>query len=370
MKKQEFEALATLSAQPRPTLPEALTDSTARTLLYGYTCERATWHVYLDAQGVLHKVVYVGNKLLLTHASGIIPDLGLIPDKRLYPEDCDEEACALLIKAGCNLPFTTFTEKDRPPGPFIGQLAEHLVPTRYVSVPLMWGLQALPAEARGTGDPEQQGFLASLPAEDWGKLQTLLRIAVSGSSGPGEGMARLGLLMSVAAKEASLTVSTTGSLRDYSVPSGLYVPRGSESALIDAALGLAHEVAAVPMDVLRDKFQWRNEGAEQLLRKRLGWPEFGHTFEVSDTLISGRVAMLRTSGLEKSQLTGGQEVVEATSRDGTQVHLVMGKRGGGLQYVFFSQGKDTLIAFALFGPALRLTPADLEKQDAISVLRA
>lgn len=370
MNKQELEALATLSAQPRPTLPEALTDKTPRTLLYGYTCDRATWHVYLDEAGLLHKVVYDHNELMWKHESGVIPDSQLVPDKRLYPEDCDAEACALLIKAGCRLPFTTFTEKTRPPGPFIGKQAEHLVPTRFVSIPVIWGLQAVPSDARGVGDPEKQGFLANLPPDSWDKLQTLLKITVAGPGRTGESMARLGLLLSVAAKEAGVPVSSVGNLPDYAIDSGLYIPRGSESALVDTALGLAQGVAEVQMDVLRTERSRRNEAAERLLRKRLGWSEYGHTFEVTDVLIGGRVAMLRTTGLEHSQLTGGQEAIETLDAAGTALHLVKGKKNGGLQYAFFKQGNDTLVSFTLFGPPLRLDPPAVAAKGTMAVLAA
>lgn len=94
-----------------------LTDQSARTLLYGYTVERHTWHVYLDAQGAITVLRYreIGGRSMLISATcgpsgGCESNEDYVPDKRLYPESCDEEFCRLLHQAGISLPFTTRTE--------------------------------------------------------------------------------------------------------------------------------------------------------------------------------------------------------------------------------------------------------------------
>ncbi len=89
-----------------------------RTLLYGYTMERSTFHVYLKDMKI-HTVVYN------TDYSGdnpkpknmieveVISNHDYIPDKRLYPERCDYEFCKLLKGNNVHsLPFTTF-DTDR-----------------------------------------------------------------------------------------------------------------------------------------------------------------------------------------------------------------------------------------------------------------
>lgn len=91
---------------------DQLMNRTPRTLLYGYTCERNTWHVYLDGKGQIHRVLYDSHDQPLFHAAGpagaCLDNREYVPDKRLYPESCDYEFSKLLLQAGVNLPFTTF----------------------------------------------------------------------------------------------------------------------------------------------------------------------------------------------------------------------------------------------------------------------
>jgi hypothetical protein len=100
-----------------------LLDATARTLLFGYTVERATHHVYLDAAGDVHVLVYkpIANDrfALLSHSVGqtggpaVKTNQDYVPNKRLYPESCDSEWCYLLQSTGVSLPFTNFDEKGQ-----------------------------------------------------------------------------------------------------------------------------------------------------------------------------------------------------------------------------------------------------------------
>ena len=86
-----------------------------RTLLYGYTCDRATFHVYLK-DGKIHIVVYFND-----YSSGVVKPKDMfeviatsnkdfVPDKRLYPEACDYHFCKLLKLRNIHLPFTTWNE--------------------------------------------------------------------------------------------------------------------------------------------------------------------------------------------------------------------------------------------------------------------
>jgi hypothetical protein len=74
-----------------------------RTLLYGYTCDRETWHVYLKDGGIF-TVKYQSDKLPSLIDVRINEDY--VPDKRLYPERCDFEFCELFKNKGISLPFT------------------------------------------------------------------------------------------------------------------------------------------------------------------------------------------------------------------------------------------------------------------------
>lgn len=84
-----------------------------RTLLYGYTCKRETWHVYIDFSGRIRVIFYPYNEDF-TEILLLESNQDYIPDKRLYPAKCDYEFCSLLIRAGCTLPFTTFEEVKTP----------------------------------------------------------------------------------------------------------------------------------------------------------------------------------------------------------------------------------------------------------------
>jgi hypothetical protein len=134
--------LATLTAATSSSAvlsTEHLVDRTARTLLFGYTVERHTWHVYLDADGILYRVVYQettsGTPLLIEASAGSSAGCSrndeYVPNKRLYPESCDLEFCRLLTAKGVSLPFTSHNpaahaqrlEKHRG---FAGRLLEEL----------------------------------------------------------------------------------------------------------------------------------------------------------------------------------------------------------------------------------------------------
>lgn len=99
-----------------------------RTLLYGYTCERKTFHVYLKNMKihvVVYNVDYSGNKPRPVNMREIEvhSNQDYIPDKRLYPETCDYRFCKLLKRYGLWLPFTTYDEK-RPKCTFYGYTLE------------------------------------------------------------------------------------------------------------------------------------------------------------------------------------------------------------------------------------------------------
>lgn len=86
-----------------------------RTLAYGYTAERDTWHAYV-ADDVLHVVTYWNRSsddgarpLLRSHLFGrALPVSKLVPDKRLYPEATSEVFARMLLTRGVRPPFTSF----------------------------------------------------------------------------------------------------------------------------------------------------------------------------------------------------------------------------------------------------------------------
>lgn len=115
------EASATISAAQ-------LTDQTPRTLVFGYTCDRETFHVYLDEAGELVKVVYDMDGILYTQTKGkSLPVADCKPNKRAYPEACDLDMSVLMHMCGCPLCFTAFNEQ-RTPGLWHGKRLENLLP--------------------------------------------------------------------------------------------------------------------------------------------------------------------------------------------------------------------------------------------------
>ena len=100
-----------------------------RTLLYGYTCERETFHVYLkDKQiyTVIYNVEYSNGKPTpkSMRQINVKSNRDYVPDKRLYPERCDYHFCKLLKEKGVDLPFTTFSEGFNWDGAYCGFILE------------------------------------------------------------------------------------------------------------------------------------------------------------------------------------------------------------------------------------------------------
>lgn len=81
-----------------------------RTLLYGYDCDRNTFHVYLKNEKI---------HILRYNSSGIFTKLeafsnyDYVPNKRVYPEYSDFEFCKLLLEQEVEIPFLQF-RNDMP----------------------------------------------------------------------------------------------------------------------------------------------------------------------------------------------------------------------------------------------------------------
>ncbi len=124
MNKQEFAWLEQASFGIRPI---DLANQADRTLIYGYTCERHTFHVYLQ-DGKFHKFVYRGGyagtnihgnryevpvevvEETVWDSTSFVEPSELLPNKRTYPERCDYDFCVLLRSAGMDLNFTSWMD--------------------------------------------------------------------------------------------------------------------------------------------------------------------------------------------------------------------------------------------------------------------
>ncbi|MFI1226002.1 MULTISPECIES: hypothetical protein [Streptomyces] len=111
MNHSELTDLLTAQNQPRTLHRDELTGPD-RTLTLGYTCDRATWHVYL-LEGLVHVLVYNAVTKTMHHHEARLawPVVDLVPDKRLYPESTDPVFAQLLLSSGQQLRFTAFSER-------------------------------------------------------------------------------------------------------------------------------------------------------------------------------------------------------------------------------------------------------------------
>lgn len=111
MERKEFYKLTN---KPIAITVDDLDDARSRTLLYGYTCDRCTFHLYLMDEEFFTFIYKENSDHFFKHGGTIDMERTnstmLVPDKRLYPECCDYDFCNLLQQRGIGLPFTSFNE--------------------------------------------------------------------------------------------------------------------------------------------------------------------------------------------------------------------------------------------------------------------
>ncbi len=106
-------------------ITEVVDPQRERTLIWGYTLERNSFHVYV-ANGMLHRVIYDFKDNVIDSISGETLDTFLLkPSKRAYPEACELEFSLLMRLKGVELSFTTFNP-ERPASLFYGKRKEEL----------------------------------------------------------------------------------------------------------------------------------------------------------------------------------------------------------------------------------------------------
>lgn len=99
-----------------------LKNKKSRTLLYGYTDDRYSWHLYLNKDKNFKFIMYSSDYSWNNDTSAIVSILNfehIITNvqnltarvKRLYPESCDYEFCVLAKQNGMPLNFVHFDVK-------------------------------------------------------------------------------------------------------------------------------------------------------------------------------------------------------------------------------------------------------------------
>ncbi|MFF2378381.1 hypothetical protein ACFVUW_28730 [Streptomyces xiamenensis] len=111
MQLDEFNQLLSIRNEPR-TLSVDEISRPERTLAFGFTSDKDTWHCYLHGANI-HVLVYrrSTNSAVNHLARPTWNVAGLAPDKRVYPESVDAGFARLLLKRGQDLPYTRFDEK-------------------------------------------------------------------------------------------------------------------------------------------------------------------------------------------------------------------------------------------------------------------
>lgn len=123
MNKDEYGKIIDLQLKDNPPIQtEDLFDISDKTLLYGYTRNEDTFHVYVKDKRihtVLYRVDYKYGMPTLMKEISVNSNDDYIPDKSLHPETCDFNFCKMLKKLGYNLPFTSWND-ERPMSKFYG----------------------------------------------------------------------------------------------------------------------------------------------------------------------------------------------------------------------------------------------------------
>jgi hypothetical protein len=95
-----------------PKVRDVSSNHADRTLLYGYNCDRDTFHVYAK-DGDIHLYVYNPQTVI---CAVNLSELGftdlrqIIPDKRAYPQHTDFDFASWVLANGGYISFTTYGE--------------------------------------------------------------------------------------------------------------------------------------------------------------------------------------------------------------------------------------------------------------------
>jgi len=113
MNKREFKELQAHADRPKRLRAYMLANRSPRTLIYGVTHVRHTFHVYLSDDQKLHLVTYDDDNFLQRHQTEAELELEEYePTKYAYPEACDYEFTTLLQRIGIEPTFLPYQERE------------------------------------------------------------------------------------------------------------------------------------------------------------------------------------------------------------------------------------------------------------------
>jgi hypothetical protein len=108
MNLEEYNSLS--RREPAPLRIGTMGEET-RTLLFGYDCDRRTYHVF-QHDYELHLVIYTPGEAgpnIIEHKHDLTLAVNdIIPNKRIYPALSDFGFCQALMNMGVSIPFTSF----------------------------------------------------------------------------------------------------------------------------------------------------------------------------------------------------------------------------------------------------------------------
>lgn len=91
-----------------------LKNKSDRTLLYGYDCDRNTWHTYIKNRKI--------HTIIGSNEVNIDNNFDYIPNKRLYAQCCDYEFCSMLADLNVNMAFTNYGESSQNDNGYYGAI--------------------------------------------------------------------------------------------------------------------------------------------------------------------------------------------------------------------------------------------------------
>ena len=162
MNKKQFKDLQDRAERPSRLDASMLTNDAPRTLIYGATHKRDTFHVYLGGDGQIHLVTYDSDGFLRKHETECdLEAADYEPTKYAYPEASDFEFASLLLNMGVDINFLAFD--DRAPAAFYGYRLEELAQVPEDHTPARIRITAgeieLPAESVFRKDMDKRSAL-------------------------------------------------------------------------------------------------------------------------------------------------------------------------------------------------------------------
>lgn len=119
MKRNEYIQLMNIEEDVDIITVNHLKNKFDRTLLYGYDCDRNTYHVYLKDENIY--VVRYNSCNILTRLK-VSSNEDYVPNKRVYPQYSDFEFCKLLIEKDIYIPFLEYNEPSKDIDVFAGEV--------------------------------------------------------------------------------------------------------------------------------------------------------------------------------------------------------------------------------------------------------